>query len=237
MKYLVCLDFDGTLCPIAPKPALAKLSNECRNKLASIAKAPHIGLAIISGRRLCDLKKKVALRGIHYAGNHGFEIEGPGIKYLHPKAAAARPAIKKIFVQLKNELKGIKGVLIEDKDISLSLHYRLVKPGEIKKVKRIFTRAIQPYLNAVKVTAGKKVLELQPAVNWDKGKTVRWLMHKLCKGKKTIPVYIGDDLTDEDAFAALKDNGITLRVGRSKNTRAQRCLKNINAVYKFLESL
>ncbi|MFC1568219.1 trehalose-phosphatase [Candidatus Margulisiibacteriota bacterium] len=236
MKYLLFLDYDGTLTPIVSKPSLANLSAARKKSLQQLARSPDIRIAIVSGRLLADVRKKVGIPNIFYAGNHGFEISGPGTNIIHPKARTAKPVMRKIKKELATRLKSIKGVIVEDKVLTLSLHYRLVRKQDLKKVARIFFRTVEPYLHAkkIRITSGKKVFEVRPNVAWDKGKAVLWLMKKLGQGKKFTPVYIGDDRTDEDAFQVLKKRGLSVRVGRTKKTCARRQLKDVNAVYRFL---
>ncbi len=234
-KYFLFLDYDGTLTPIVKKPDLAMLTKARRSTLKKIAKAPHILVAIISGRKLSDLKQKVGIPGLIYAGNHGFEIAGPGLKIIHSQAKQSKPILKKIKSELQKRLKAIKGTIIEDKGLSLSLHFRLVKAKDLKKVKEIFATTTQPHLKKVRITHGKKVFEVRPPVKWDKGKAVLWILKKF--GGKMIPVYIGDDTTDEDAFRALKNKGLTMRVGKIKGSSAQHFIKNVDGVYKLIKSM
>ncbi len=236
MKYFLFLDYDGTLTPIVKKPTLAILSVPRRRSLKKASKNKRIKIAVVSGRKLSDLKQKVNIKGIYYAGNHGFEIEGPNIKVIHPKAKKIIPTLKKINSKLKSALKGIKGIIVEDKALTLSLHYRLAGKKDLRKIDRIFHSVTAPYKN-IRITHGKKVYEVRPKVKWDKGQAVLWLIKKLAEKTKAVPIYIGDDVTDEDAFKALKRKGITLRVGRSRTSCAQRFLRNVNSVYKFIESL
>lgn len=239
MKYFLFLDYDGTLTPIVKTPHRALLSKSRRKILKQLIKNPHILVAVISGRMLSDLKKKVPLRGLFYAGNHGFEIEGPEIKITHPRALRAKPLLRKIKARLKKAYGKIKGVIVEDKILTLSLHYRMVSPKDFRKIKKTFPDIVRPYLKSKKIrlTFGKKVYEIRPNVDWDKGKAVLWFLKKIARRAREIPIYIGDDATDEDAFKALGRKGITLRVGKAKKSRAQRFLRNVGAVYKFLESL
>jgi trehalose-phosphatase len=236
MKYLLFLDYDGTLTPIVSKPSLAKLTKSQKTFLKKLSKARHLMVAIVSGRKLSELRKLVGVSGFYYAGNHGFEISGPKTKLTHPKALAAKPILNKIKKELKAKTRGIKGVLVEDKTLTLSLHYRLVKNRDLGKLKRIFQATIKPYLKKkkIRVTHGKKVFEVRPNVDWHKGKAVLWFMQKLAKGKKITPIYIGDDTTDEDAFKALRKQGETIRVGKTKKTHAQHVINNVNEVYRFL---
>jgi len=239
MKYILFLDYDGTLTPIVKKPGLAVLSKSRRNILKKISQNPHFLVAVVSGRMLSDLKRRVGIPGIYYAGNHGFEIQGPKIKTVHPKARQAIPLLREIKSKLQKKLKGMRGIIVEDKILTLSLHYRMVRSKDFGRIKRAFPEIIRPYLktNKIKITYGKKVFEIRPNVEWNKGRAVLWLIKKLGKGIKILPIYIGDDRTDEDAFSALKNWGATIRVGKSKKTHAEHCLKNVKEVYLFIESL
>ena len=115
----------------------------------------------------------------------------------------------------------------------------MVKNKDFSTLRKIFNDTTRPFVyhHKIKLTQGKKVFEIRPPVKWDKGKAVLWLLKKLSKGKKDVPIYIGDDKTDEDAFLALRKKGITIRVGRSNNTYANRCIDNVNGVYKFIKSM
>ena len=119
-------DYDGTLTPIAGRPDQAVLSPEVREKLSVLAEKPAFSVGIISGRSLAELKSMVGIDGIYYGGNHGLEIEGPGLNYTNPAAEASREMVRELARQLSEGLGGIEGVFIEDKGLSLSLHYRLV---------------------------------------------------------------------------------------------------------------
>ncbi|MFH1347913.1 MAG: trehalose-phosphatase [Candidatus Margulisiibacteriota bacterium] len=240
MKDLfIFLDYDGTLTPIVNKPHQAKLSSARRSFLKKFSQLPHVKLIIISGRMLSDLKKRVGIPNIYYAGNHGFEISGPGTKLVHPKARSAKPVLKKLGSLLVGKLKSIKGVLVEDKILTLSVHYRLVTKKDLPKVEEIFQEIIRPYLKTkmIRVSHGKKVFEVRPNIKWDKGQAVLWFLNKKAKGKKVFPVYIGDDTTDEDAFKALKNRGSTFRVGRTTKTCAEHFLKDVDQVYMLLRIL
>lgn len=238
MDFLVFLDYDGTLTPIVKKPHLAKMSRSRKDFLRRLARLPWVRLAVISGRQLSDLKQRLKIKGLYYAGNHGFEMSGPGLHLIHPKAKAAKPLLKQIKKALQRDLGRIKGALIEDKGLTLSVHYRLVRASEVNNLEKAFHRLLRPYIRTgkVKVTRGKKVLEIRPNIDWHKGKAVKWFIDKLCRRKYCLPVYIGDDTTDEDAFKAIGRNGITIRVGRAR-TAAQYRIDSIDQVYGFLRLL
>jgi len=239
-NLLLLLDYDGTLSPIVSRPGLATLPAERRKLLKSLAGKDRIVLGIVSGRILKDIKNKVGIKGIYYSGNHGFEIEGPKVCLTLKEANKARPIIAAIKKKLKKELKMFSGIIVEDKKVTLSLHYRLVKSNEQKKLKKAFLPLISPYLKkkAIRLTSGKKVFEIRPPINWDKGKAVKLLLkHIQMKNKKRfLPIYAGDDTTDEDAFAALRSRGITIVVG-PKTSKAQYRLKNVEQLYRFLALL
>lgn len=235
---LLLFDFDGTLTPITGRPDLASLSQDTWELLKVLAHRYKVG--VISGRSLAVIKKMVGLKGIYYSGNHGFEISGPGIERVRLQAKSVRPLITKICRRLHDELDGIRGIVIEDKGLTASLHYRLVAEREVKRMKKIFWKIVNPHVNsgAVRASHGKKVFEILPNVDWDKGKAVLWIMDVVDPNGKLTPVYIGDDRTDEDAFLALRKRGITILVSeRPKRSRAKFYLKSVDEVKEFLGEL
>ena len=146
---------------------------------------------------------------------------------------------KKIKSELERKLKLIKGVLVEDKALSLTLHYRLVALGGLSKVFAVLRKTIYNYLKSgkIKVRNGKKSVELRPNLDWDKGKAVAWILSKLksrLPAKNIRPIYIGDDVTDEDAFKALGNKGISIFVGYGKSSCAKYYLKNTTEVKRTL---
>ncbi len=213
-QILLMADFDGTLAQIVNQPELAKMSNRLHQHLASLARNPHFTVGVLSGRSLLDLKKKINIKELIYAGNHGLEIETPNNTYVHPGAVKASTSLKRAKKELTQALSFFEGVLVEDKGLTLSVHYRLAKPENVPKIKKIFHNKIKNYINEgmLKKTAGKKVLEVRPPIKWDKGSAILWLIEKL-NLKNNLPIYLGDDKTDEDAFRALEDKGITIFVG------------------------
>jgi trehalose-phosphatase len=210
--------------------------------LRGLSKIPHCKVAIISGRALKDIKNKIGLEGMIYAGNHGLEIDGPKIKFKTPVSSGYMTILKKIKAILKKKLSKIKGVIVEDKGLTLSVHYRLVDTKDVWLVKTIFHETLAHYIvsSKIKIRPGKKVLEIRPSLEWDKGKIVLWLLARLkfSLGKEPyVPIYIGDDITDEDAFRALKNTGLTVFVGDPGNSHAKYYLKNTQEVAEFLEQI
>ena len=236
---MLFLDYDGTLAPIAKRPEEAAISVQTKQILRRLTKARRIKLAVISGRRLEDVKKLVGLKDIIYAGNHGFEIEGPKIKFTNQGLIEYRKSLGKIKEELDKKLSNIKGVFLEDKGITLAVHYRLADKKDIPLIKTIFQETLIFYRikDKVRVGTGKMLLEVRPPINWDKGKVALWLLARqrfAVGGKKTTPIYIGDDTTDEDAFKALKGRGLTIFVGKPRDSHAEYFLKNTKDVARFL---
>jgi len=239
-KFLfIFLDYDGTLAPIAKVPSKANIPKKTKALIYELAKSPQCRLAVVSGRALKDLKEKVGLKNIIYIGNHGLEIEGPRINFCSSVPSAYMRALKHIKEELNRRISPIKGAFVEDKGLSLSLHFRLVHESKRALVKTIFHEVVILYKvrEIIKVKSGKLVLEVRPATDWNKGRVVVWLLARqefATAGRQVLPIYIGDDLTDEDAFIALKNKGITLFVGEPKDSHARYYLKSVNEVVELL---
>jgi len=202
--------------------------------LLALSKTPRCKLAIISGRSLKNISGVVGFNNIIYGGNHGLELKGPGIRFKSPVSKKHKAILQKINRDFHRKLTPIKGALIENKGLSLTVHYRLVTPKQIPLVKTIFRQITAPHLrrNEIRVRPGKMVIEAIPPVDWNKGKAVQWLLRK---GEHfAFPVYIGDDRTDEDAFKLLKKSGLTVFVGKSQKSNAEYFVKDTAEVLKFL---
>ena len=237
------LDYDGTLAPIADTPEKAAITAEDKETLAALLRAPQCKIAIISGRRLEDIKNRIGLEGIIYVGNHGLEIEGPKLKFKSHIPSAYIRLLQRIKGDLEGKISSLMGAFIEDKGLSLSLHYRQVDKKDTPGLKTIFHETIiyHRVKDALRIKTGKMVLEIRPPVSWDKGKVALWLLarQRFALKDKTgvLPLYIGDDVTDEDAFKALKDKGITILVGELKNSYAKYYLKDTTEVFRLLEEI
>lgn len=238
-RVLLCLDFDGTLTPIKPTPHEPKLERDIELLLRRISRLEVFVVGIVSGRTLKDIKNRVGIKSLFFAGNHGLEIFYKNKKFIYPAAKKYVSVFKRIARSLKKQLKSFPGAILEDKGFSLSLHYRLVKKEEVRELKKIFLKIIEPYLSRqkIKLTYGKKVWELKPPVEWDKGKAVVKLAEKF-KTKDLFTLYIGDDVTDEDAFRAVnRIKGMSIRVGRKRASAAQYYLKSARETKRLLEKI
>ncbi len=238
-EVFLFLDYDGTLSPIAQKPKYAIIPKKTKDLLHQIAENQRCKIAVISGRRLIDVSRLVGISSIIYGGNHGLELAGPEICFKSPVSQKYKSIFKKINRVLHNKLNQIKGVLIENKGLTLSIHFRSVSDKDIPLVKNIFCKEtlFNLWQNEIHVRMGKKVLEVFPAVNWDKGKAVLWLLHNLSfsRNSSVLPIYIGDDISDEDAFKAIKNSGLTICVGKPQNTNAEYYLNDSDEVFDFLK--
>jgi len=236
------LDFDGTLAPIVNKPGKAILPKKTKEILKGLAESAGFKIAIVSGRTARDVEKRVGLKNVIYVGNHGFEIIGPKIRLRRRLPLRYRRVIGRIKNDLARGLFSFGGVLIEDKGFSLAVHYRMARKGDISAIKKIFNSIVLPYVrrNWIKVNPGKMIAEIKPGTSWNKGSAVLWLLSKLkkaSKGAKALPIYIGDDVTDEDAFMALENKGITVMVGKPKRSKASFYLRGTEDVARFLNAL
>jgi alpha,alpha-trehalase len=234
-RVAVFLDYDGTLTPIMARPDLAHISDEMSAVLSGLADVcPTV---IISGRGREDVSGLVGLDNLYYAGSHGFDIAGPaGTAVRHEIGAEFRPVLEQVAQSLEEQTSDIEGALIEDKKFSIALHYRLVAEENVPRMERAVDQAVaeNPQLRKAH---GKKVFEVRPQLEWDKGKAVLWLLEALeLDSADVVPLYIGDDVTDEDAFAALQDRGLGVLVTESpRETHASLSLRDTNEVGEFLE--
>lgn len=236
-KPAVFLDYDGCLSPIVKDPDKAILSEEMRDTLKRLAQVCPV--AVVSGRDRANVEKLVQLEQLYFAGSHGFDITGPGNMQTEPGGAKdALPALDKAAVVLKERLQDVDGAFVERKRYAIAVHYRNVADNQVEKVKKVTAEVLeeQPQL---KEGLGKKIIELKPNLDWHKGKAVLWLMEELNLNKPDIiPLYIGDDITDEDAFATLQGQGIGVLVGEhDEKTAATYRLEDVNEVQQFLEKL
>jgi alpha,alpha-trehalase len=233
----IFLDYDGTLTPIVDDPKEATLPEKTRQVIRRLAK--YYSVAVISGRDLGDVQTMVDIDNIAYAGSHGFDIAGPGGKYRNEEMGQPfLSVIGRAEQELREVASDIPGARIEHKRFAVTLHYRQVRSADINRLKRRFDR-VSAHYPELRKSGGKKVIELRPNIDWDKGKALLYLLKALyTDSSKVVPLYIGDDITDEDAFRAISDRGVTIVVGREKlETAAHYALRDPNEGAKFLQDL
>ena len=181
----------------------------------------------------------VKLEELIYSGNHCFEISTPGTSSVqYEKGKPFMEAVAAISKQIEKQIGDIDGVFVENKTYSLSVHYRLASPGRVSEIEDIVDTALIDYPNLHK-RHGKKVFEIRPKIDWDKGKAVLLLLQTLhLDGDDVVPIYVGDDITDEDAFRALKGRGIGVLVGtEERESAADYTLHNTDETQQFLHML
>lgn len=233
----IFLDYDGTLTPIVGSPELAQLNKGMRKTITQVAR--RYTVSVVSGRDLHDIKGLVGLHDLIYVGSHGLDIEGPGgLRWEHEEARAVRRPLENARSEIERRLRGIEGVLFETKRFSLAVHFRNTAPEDTDKVVEA-VEAAGDGQSGLKVRLGKMVAELQPDVAWNKGSAIEWLLEALgLDGSRVRPIYIGDDLTDEDAFRALSGSGFGVIVGNHGDaTWASHHLQDTDEVEGFLKGL
>jgi trehalose 6-phosphate phosphatase len=212
---LLALDFDGTIAPIVKRPQDAYMLDSARLAIESLLKRSDTDIAIVSGRALDDLRERCGMSGVYYAGNHGLQIAGPGVNEVRAEALPMVPRVRAIAAELKDALIGIHGVYIEDKELTLSVHSRMIDDENVRERVHDTVRQIVGVAgNGIKLTYGKRVVEVRPDVAWHKGDATLFLLDRVtaARGSPLFPIYIGDDLTDEDAFVAMRGVGVGVLV-------------------------
>ncbi len=232
----VFLDYDGTLTPIVRRPELAILSDGMRDTVRRLA--ARCTVAVISGRDRSDVEDLVGLDELVYGGSHGFDIAGPGgLRMEHEQGRRYLPLLDTAEATLRERLGPVRGVQVERKRFSIAVHYRLVDRGEVHRVRREVDEVVAE-ADDLRRGDGKEVFEVGLDLPWDKGRAVEWLLEALEVGDEVLPIYVGDDRTDEDAFRALVGRGIGIRVGTpEEETHAAYQLADPARVQRFLDWL
>lgn len=235
-RVALFLDFDGTLAGFRRNPKEVRLSTGERRLLTGLSKLPRMTLVFISGRRRADLKGRVGVRGAAYFGLHGFESE-----VKSRLSAASRQSLDRVQADVNRQISGLPHVWLDDKQSSLALNYRGAEAGVAAQGRAAVLRAVARERLPLHLLRGKKILEILPPEIENKGASVMRVLSGL--GKGTLPIYFGDDATDETAFAALKKasrNGgpgpVTVHVG-ARRTEAFYRARDIDEVYVCLSRL
>ena len=240
----VFLDYDGVLTPIVDHPADARISDDMRDTVRALAlRCP---VCVVSGRDRRVVQELMGIDGLVVAGSHGFDIWSPtGGAVAHAAGSGFDDLIADTVGRLRSALGPIPGVIVEPKRMSVAVHYRLVAPSDHLRVAAVVDGLLAERPDELKVTPGKMVYELQPNIDWDKGRAVLYLLEALGLDPPDVAaIYLGDDVTDEDAFRALRGRGVGIIVGRAddpemvdRTTAADLVLDSPLEVQQFLTRL
>jgi len=252
---VLMLDYDGTLTPIVEDPEAALMSEEMRAVLRSLCDAPWV-LALVSGRSKAKLKQFVQLENIWYIGSHGFEMEGPNKETfedseVRDEAAhvggcfgmtSFRQDIQLAAEDMHQRIQTISGASVEDNGLTVTLHYRKCSEQDLPRVEQVAEIVLGRFGDRLRRTRGKCVIELRPRVEWNKGTAIQWLLSRVhaSSGSPLLPIYIGDDVTDEDAFLAIRNKGVNFLVASDSTvhpTHADYRLRNPDEVRDLLSCI
>jgi alpha,alpha-trehalase len=235
-RLVVFLDYDGTLSPIVDRPEDAILPPDTRAAIERLA--DRYSVAVVSGRDLDDVRRLVSIPNIFYAGSHGFEILTPDERrIISDEVLEYLPLLDSTQSRLEAATRNIPGAAVERKKFSLAVHYRNVLIDRVQEVREVVDSCLAETPD-LRMTPGKKVFDFQPRLEWDKGKALLWMLRTLgLDGCATLPLYIGDDVTDEDAFREVQERGVSIVVRDEPRTTAARyALEDPEQVQIFLQS-
>lgn len=229
-RLFLGLDFDGTLAPHVDDPSAAAPTAENRRVLQGLSRRDGVDTAVISGRALDDVRARVGIDGVEYAGNHGLELEGTS-PVSDPDATRSR--MQAVCERLETKINH-EDCEIENKEITATVHYRRVEDETATDRIRSIVETVVDDVTGLQCTEGANIVEIRPAIEWDKGEAVRWFVGRC--SEECLPMYIGDDTTDEDVFRAIAPDGIGIHVG-SDETAATYRVDDVAEVTTLLEWL
>jgi len=232
-NFSVFLDYDGTLSPIVDDYREATVPAETVEAVRRLSRTCPV--AVISGRDLSDVRDRVGIQNVVYAGSHGFDIAGPDMQERPEEAERFLEPIARVADELREAVSDIPGAEVEQKTFSVAIHFRQVQPHDVERLDQRVAETVRRH-EVLRRSRGKKVIEVQPVADWDKGRAVEWLLAHTALGEgRRFPLYVGDDLTDEDAFSALSEHGIGIVVrGGVRFTLADYALEDPQDVRRFL---
>ena len=239
----VFLDYDGTLTPIVNRPEDAVISHGMRRTVRELT--GRCPVCVISGRDRRVVQELMGLDNLIVAGSHGFDIWSPQGTVEREEGAEFGALLDGVKRRLHEELDPIEGALVEPKRTSIAAHYRLVSDEERPRVRKVVDTILAENPEELRITPGKMVYEIQPRIEWDKGRAMLYLLETLDLDRDdVVPLYLGDDLTDEDAFETLTDRGVGIFVGSpddpevaGRTTAADYMLLSTEEVRQFLDTL
>jgi trehalose-phosphatase len=214
---LLLTDFDGTIADIVPTPDAAEVSETVSREFDALAALDSVTAGVVSGRRLADVRARTGVAAEFVAGLHGLEIAGPDGTFHHPALEAVEPVIGRLTSEAARTLNWCAGVELENKTYALTCHVRRASPADASRVLKQFTTLAEPQLQAhvLRLLMGAKACELLPAADWNKGNAVQWIRAAVERrvSRPVAVVYLGDDRTDEEAFAVLGGPDTAIGVG------------------------
>jgi trehalose 6-phosphate phosphatase len=240
----VFLDYDGVLTPIVDRPEDAVMSESMRSVVQALAQ--RCSVCVVSGRDRLVVQQLMGVENLVVAGSHGFDIWTPQEGTIgHDAATGFEDLISEVKDRLCTEMASIPGAVVEPKRASVAVHYRLADPQHHARVSAVVDELLEEFPGQLKVTPGKMVYEVQPKIDWHKGKAVLHLLKTLdLDDDDVVPLYLGDDITDEDAFRALAGRGVGIIVGNpddpevaDRPTAADFVLDSTVEVEQFLNTL
>jgi trehalose 6-phosphate phosphatase len=243
-RLAVFLDYDGTLTPIVDRPDDAIISESMREVVRGLAR--RCTVCVVSGRDRPVVQRLMGVDDLVVAGSHGFDIWSPGGgAVVREEGTSFAELLGRVTDTVRSQVGSVKGALVEPKKSSVAVHYRLVDEHERQRIKAIVDAVLAAEPDALRVTPGKMVYEIQPKIEWDKGRAVLYLLEALgLDGEDVLPLYVGDDNTDEHAFQALSGRGIGILVAdpadpeiAGRGTAADFVLGDTQEVERFLGAL
>ncbi len=205
------------------------------NDLRGLASGRSGRLAIVSGRSVADLRARVGVADVFYAGCHGLTIVGPETTFVHPEAEVRRARLLDVANDLRRA--AIDGLDVETKDCAVAVHYRHVTARDLPQIDALLRVLLAPHASELTVLPGWRAVEIVPATGWSKTMCVMWLRGRIAANGAAV-VYLGDDYTDEPVFRALGRTAITVKVGpRADGTAAAFTVPDVDAAHALLARL
>jgi trehalose 6-phosphate phosphatase len=245
----VFLDYDGVLTPIVPRPEDAIMSDDMRDIVRALAQ--RCSVCVVSGRDRAVVSELMGVDDLIVAGSHGFDIYDPARgPIVHEASQGWEGLVAEVTERVRAAADDIPGTLVEPKHASVALHDRHVADADRPRVAALVEAVLAEHPGELRVTPGKFVHEIQPKIDWNKGKAVEHLLDVLdLDHPDVVPIYLGDDVTDEDAFRALaargcdgREPGVGILVidpadARGRETSATAVLATVDEVGRFLDGL
>ncbi|HEV3443759.1 MAG TPA: trehalose-phosphatase [Gemmataceae bacterium] len=229
---LLFLNYDETLAAFADPAQHTELPPGLRQTLRALARMEKLEVAVFSGRNLAEVQALVGVPNIMIAGNHGLEIQTPECSFLEPKALALEGTLRDLAAELTRKLQAVAGVRIDGRSLAIVVDYTQASEAQWEDIRRVLHAALANASHPFVLTQADRSYEIRPRVYWNKKDAVQWIRDRV-QGHEALPIYLGGDASDEEAFAALAE-GITIRVGIVPESAAQYHVNEAHEVQEFL---